>query len=206
MRSPLAGQGPDKTAVGQGSKMANQYIEMRSKSAIYTAACDPNSAEEVTTYINAVDDVFRVLALSFGMQPDIIKFRVEFIAGGGCYAGAGRITLSSDEPNLTRERPACYDGGLVFETIHGFLEPLRYPPHGVGKPIIGKNRLDESFSTIVEIDFLNNVGASNAAWRHRRGCGMGADHCPLLLALVEIYDLHKMDTFHTDSENFSRAR
>ena len=176
--------------------MANHYIELRSKTAIYTATCLPDLAEKVATYINAVDDVFPVLTSSFGVPPEITKFTVEFVAGGGYYGGSGRIALSTNEPNLTRERPACYDGGLVFETIHGFLEPLRHPPHGIDRPRIGKNRLDESFSTIVEIDFLNKVGASDAACRHRRGRGMGRCHHALLFALVEIYDFHKMAVFH----------
>lgn len=176
--------------------MTNQYIELKSMTGIYTATCPPDLVEKVATYINAVDDAFPLLKSSFGMQTEITKFTVEFIPGGGSYAGSGRITLSDDDPNLTRERPACYDGGLVFETIHGFLEPLRHPPHGIDQPTIGKNRLDESFSTIIEIDFLNKVGASGAASCHRKGEGMKKLHYPLLLALVEIYDLYKIEAFH----------
>jgi hypothetical protein len=175
--------------------MANDYIELRSKTGIYTATCAPNLAETVATYINAVDDVFPVLTSSFGVQPEMTKFTVEFVASGGYYAGGGRIALSADEPNLSRDRPACYDGGLVFETIHGFLEPLRFPPHGL-RANIGKNRLDESFSTIIEIDFLSRVGANNAASCHKRGEGMGQLHYPLLSGLVEIYDLHGLGAFH----------
>ena len=176
--------------------MSNDYVEIKSKTGIYIAICHPDLEGKVATYINAVDDVFPLLKSSFGIQTEITKFTVEFIAGGGSYTGSGRITLSNKEPNLTRGRPACYDGGLVFETIHGFLEPLRHPPHGIGQPTIGKNRLDESFSTIIEIDFLNKVGATDAAYRYRKGHGMGQPHHPLLFALVEIYDLNKIYTFH----------
>jgi len=189
--------------------MSNHYIKLQSKTGIYTATCIPNLKEKVEAYINAVDEAFPLLKSSFGLQPQINEFSVKFIPDGGYYAGGGRIFLSNDEPNLNRESPACYDGGLVFETIHGFLEPLRHPPHGIDKPTVGKNRLDESFSTIIEIDFLNNVGASDAACRHRIGEGMGKPHHPLLLALVEIYDLHKINAFHkffsyVDKESKSR--
>jgi len=176
--------------------MSNHYVKLKSKTGLYTATCIPNLKEKVKAYINSVDEAFPLLKLSFGLQPQINEFSVEFICDGGYYAGGGRIVLSNDEPNLSRESPACYDGGLVFETIHGFLEPLRHPPHGIDKPTIGKNRLDESFSTIIEIDFLNNVGAIDAALRHRRGEGMGKPHHPLLFALVEIYSLHKINAFH----------
>jgi len=176
--------------------MANHSIKVTSNSEIYTATCAPNLGQKVKTYIDAVDEVFPLLKSSFGMEPQINKFYVEFIPDGGYYAGSGQIALSNNESNLNRERPACYDGGLVFETIHGFLEPLRHPPYGIAKPKIGKNRLDESFSTIIEINFLIKVGANDAAVRHRRGEGMGRSHHPLLLALVEIYDIHGIELFH----------
>jgi len=96
---------------------------------------------------------------------------------------------------LGRSAPDCFDGGLIFETIHGFLEPLRHPPNGYDESRIGENRLGESFSTIIEIDFLNRVGAVRAAKRHREGAGMHEYHHPLLFALVEIYDSHQIEAF-----------
>lgn len=176
--------------------MSNQCIELKSKTGIYTATCIPNLKEKVELYINSVDEAFPLLESSFGMRPQINRFSVKFIPSGGYYEGGGRIALSNDEPNLIRDKPDCYDGGLVFETIHGFLEPLRHPPHGIDQPTIGKNRLDESFSTIIEIDFLNKIGANDAAFRHRKGRGMGEPHHPLLFALVEIYDSYKICAFH----------
>lgn len=176
--------------------MVNRAVTLTSKSGIYTAKCNPDLEDNVKTYIDAVDEVFPLLIASFGMEPQINKFCVEFVLSGGYYAGSGRIALSTNESNLNRERPACYDGGLVFETIHGFLEALRHPPHGIANRTIGKNRLDESFSTIIEIDFLYKVGARDAAARHKRGEGMGRAHHPLLFALVEIYEIHRIEAFH----------
>jgi len=176
--------------------MTNHSIQITSNSKIYTATCAPNLQQKVKIYIDAVDEVFSLIKSSFGIEPQITRFHVEFIPDGGYYAGSGRIALSDNEPNLDRGRPACYDGGLIFETIHGFLEPLRHPPYGIEKRSIGKNRLDESFSTIIEIDFLIRVGANDAAGRHKRGEGMGRPHHPLLLALVDIYDIHGIKPFH----------
>ena len=92
--------------------MVNRYVIVTSKSKIYTAKCDPDLEEKVKTYIDAVEEVFPSLIASFGMEPQINRFCVEFFPSGGAYYGSGRITLSNNEPNLNRERPACYDGGL----------------------------------------------------------------------------------------------
>ena len=170
-------------------------MTLRSKSRVYTAICSPDMAERVQGYIDTVDEQFPLLVSCFGMEPQITRYTVKFIPSGGYYSGSGEIALSNDEPSLDRSVPDCFDGGLVFETIHGFLEPLRHPPHGIAKPRIGENRLGESFSTIVEIDFLHKVGADDAASRHRKGAGMGSYHHPLLFALLEIHDAYQIEVF-----------
>lgn len=175
--------------------MQNDTVKLSSKSGIYTAICTPDIAEKAQVYIDAVDDKFPLLVSCFGMEPQTTRYRVEFIPGGGYYSGRGEIALSNDEPNLNRSVADCFDGGLVFETVHGFLEPLRHPPYGIAKPRLGENRLGESFSTVVEIDFLRKVGAAVAASRHRKGAGMGSYHHFLLFALVEIYDAHRIEAF-----------
>jgi len=175
--------------------MLDNTVALRSKSDVYTAICTPDLAERVQTYIDAVDEQFPLLVSCFGMYPQINRYRVRFIPTDGYYSGSGEIALSNNEPNLDRSTPDCFDGGLVFETIHGFLEPLRHAPYGVARPRIGENRLGESFSTIVEIDFLCKVGAVDAASRHRKGEGMGRYHHPFLFALVEIYDAHQIEAF-----------
>lgn len=176
--------------------MANRSntVTLRSKSGFYTAICTPDLADRVQAYIDAVDEQFPLLVSCFGMNPQINRYSVRFIPNGGYYGGSGEIALSNSEPNLKRSVPDCFDGGLVFETIHGFLEPLRHPPYGVARRI-GENRLGESFSTIIEIDFLYKVGARHAASRHRQGAGMGEYHHPLLFALVEIYDIYQIEVF-----------
>jgi hypothetical protein len=175
--------------------MLDSTVTLRSKSDVYTAICTPDLAERVQFYIDAIDEQFPLLISCFGMNPQINRYRVRFIRTDGYYAGSGEIALSNNESNLDRSTPDCFDGGLVFETIHGFFEPLRHPPYGVARPRIGENRLGESFSTIVEIDFLCKVGAVDAASRHRKGAGMKEHHHPLLFALVEIYDVHQIEVF-----------
>lgn len=162
---------------------------------IYNAECPDNIAGLVKNYIDAVDAHFDKLILSFGLEPEIKKYHIKFIDHGGWYNGSGNIALSNNDPNLNRPVPLCLDGGLVFETIHGFLEPLRHPPHGVTHRL-GENRLGESFSTIIEIDFLNNVKALKAANNHKKGKGMAKYHHPLLFALVEVFDKHGIEIFH----------
>ena len=170
-------------------------MKLTSSSGIYTATCCAALVHDVQKYINAVDAKFPVLTECFGLEPQIRKYAIEFGREGTSYGGRGKIALRDDDHNLCRDPPDCYDGGLVFETIHGFLEPLRHPPCGIARTPIGENRLGESFSTIIEICFLERIGARNIADRYKKGHGMGAYHHPLLFPLVEIYAKFGMDPF-----------
>jgi hypothetical protein len=175
--------------------MSNSDVTLTSVNGIYIAICSSSLATQVQAYIDAVEGRFPLLKSCFGMEPQIDRYTVRFGSRGTCYGPGGNIWLSNDEANLNRTPPDCFDGGLVFETIHGFLEPLRHPPNGYDESRIGENRLGESFSTIIEIDFLNKVSAIQAAKRHREGAGMKPYHHPLLFALVEIYDSHQIEVF-----------
>jgi hypothetical protein len=170
-------------------------MEVKSSSGIYTATCDVALVENVQKYINAIDVQFPILVECFGLKPLIKQYRVKIGPKGTWYGGMGKIALLFDDHNLFRDPPECYDGGLVFETIHGFLEPLRHPPYGFAKKRNGENRLGESFSTIIEICFLERIGATNIADRYKKGHGMGPYHYPLLFALVEIYAKYGMEPF-----------
>jgi len=128
--------------------METNHSELRSSSGIYRARCAAALTSRVERYIDAVDSQFEVLKRCFGMEPQIQRYQVEFAGEMTCYKGSGEIAISANDQNLDCNQPECFEGGLVFETIHCFLEPLRHPPHGIKYPRIGGNRLGESFSTI----------------------------------------------------------
>lgn len=178
-----------------GDEMESDLARLHSASGIYTATCKPALATTVQRYIDAVDCQFPLLKGCFGLEPQIQRYQVEIGNRGTCYGGSGNIALLENDPVLDHGPPECYDGALVFETIHGFLEPLRHPPRGVACAPIGENRLGESFSTIIEICFLERIGAHNAASGHKDGAGMRNYHHPLLFALVEIYEGHGIQVF-----------
>lgn len=157
----------------------------------YKLSCDSSQCDQMKKYIDAVDAAYPNIVRAAGVQPLYRTYHVSFGDRTG-YAGGGKIQLKPGLPQFSLPLPACLDGALVFETIHGLLEVLRHPPT---LKSVGQNRLDESFSAIVEIAFLDSIGLRATADKYREGKGFPSD-INLHRDLVQIYTNHGIAPFH----------
>jgi len=95
--------------------------------------------------------------LSF--SPEIDKYIIEFISdktkSAGWYDGirtvddfeGGHIVFQTDilQTDACRPYPTNLEGGLVYETIHGFLQPLKFRAQWRQRTILA---VDESFDIL----------------------------------------------------------
>lgn len=120
----------------------------------------------VQNWIRDVDDkAYPILIDVLGFEPEINQYIVEFrdFDIAGFYAGirnvdgisGGYIGLHRNLLDNLREYPKNLEGGLVYETIHGFLQPLKFRPNWRNVTILNT---DESFDIIFEVEFDERIG------------------------------------------------
>ena len=108
------------------------------------------------------DHTYPVMVQVLGFQPSIDFYIVEFAqlqTAGGYYDGVktvdghtgGHIVLHFDTLKTLRPFPDDLAYGLTYETIHGFLEPLKHSPYTRERTVLD---WDESFDIIFEAEVL----------------------------------------------------
>ncbi|MFX0093728.1 MAG: hypothetical protein ACFFBD_18395 [Candidatus Hodarchaeota archaeon] len=102
-----------------------------------------------------------------GFPPQIDKYILEIIPTSklyGAYYGkrtidnfeGGYIVFQTLPPEAAKPFPRNLEGGLVFETIHGFLQPLKFRDQwGTQKTVLD---LDESFDILFEAEVDKRLG------------------------------------------------
>jgi len=129
---------------------------------------------DMESYAEDVESIWYAMVSYFGKEPAVTKYYVDVIEeelapGVACYyAGGGKIVLPSTMHNITQSFPGRLAGGLTFETIHGFLEKLRYRPKGY-------NVISEALDIVFEIKLLEGLSFPSLAKPFREGKGMSAD-------------------------------
>ena len=115
--------------------------------------------------MNVNDYAYPVLVDVLGFEPKINQYVVEFkdIDIAGYYDGirtidgvtGGHIVLDIDLLDNLRDYPNDLEGGLVYETIHGFLQPLKFRETWDKRTILA---IDESFDIIFEVEAADRLG------------------------------------------------
>jgi len=129
----------------------------------YYAKVPREFQEKAMQWIKDVNDhSYPVMVETLGFQPTIDFYIVEFKqlqTAGGYYAGVetidgytgGHIVLHIDGLKFLQSFPDDLAYGLTYETIHGFLEPVKHPPYTSRRTVLD---WDESFDIIFEVEVL----------------------------------------------------
>jgi len=126
-------------------------------------------------WIKDVDDTaYPVMVKVLGFSPQIDKYIVEFISDpskpAGYYDGirivdnieGGHIVLKTDllQTEACKPYPRNLEGALVYETIHGFLQPLKFRSQWSQPTVLN---IDESFDIIFEAELDFRLGLDEFA-------------------------------------------
>ena len=139
----------------------------------YYARFPSNYERIVQSWIRDVNDTaYPILIEVLGFKPKINHYIVDFknidinlrkYGVVAYYAGVKTIDDISGgyiavDPVLIddlKEYPKNLEGGIVYETIHGFLQPLKFRKSWNRNTIL---KTDESFDIIFEVEFDNRIG------------------------------------------------
>jgi hypothetical protein len=121
-------------------------------------------------WIKEVNDfAYPVMIEVLGFSPLIGNYIVEFVSDktkpAGWYNGikivddveGGHIVFQEDilQIEACKPYPKNLEGGLVYETIHGFLQPLKFRPQWKCKTVLA---VDESFDVLFEVELDFRLG------------------------------------------------
>ena len=136
-----------------------------------------SNARQLVKDVN--DHAYDVMIDVLGHEPKINSYIVDinpYAPYAGTYHGiktiregeydytGGYILLKSDIDVLYNSYPENLKGGLLYETIHGFLEPLKRDPETYSlrhRVIGGDNGIKEDFDIIFEVEAASRLGLTD---------------------------------------------
>jgi hypothetical protein len=135
----------------------------------YFAICEAEHYEKVENYINQISNVWDTMVKVFGLKPRFKRYFVVFSNqdhnnkeySGAFYLPNGLIFMKPDDPVICNN-PDYVWGGVIHETLHAFLEPLKWYPGGQldyqhQNFIEGKNNNQEGFNLILQKEIYRNL-------------------------------------------------
>ncbi|MHC4310338.1 MAG: hypothetical protein ACYSSN_10360 [Planctomycetota bacterium] len=135
----------------------------------YFAICETEQYEKVENYINQISGVWDTMVKVFGLKPRFKRYFVIFSNqdhnnkeySGAFYLPSGLIFMKPDD-HVICNNPDYVWGGMIHETLHAFLEPLKWYPGGQldyqhQNFIDGENNNQEGFNLILQKEIYKNL-------------------------------------------------
>jgi hypothetical protein len=141
----------------------------------YYARIPINFQDTGKKWIKEVNDTaYPEMVEVLGFSPQIDKYIIEFVSDpskpAGYYEGkrivdnfeGGHIVLQTNllQTEACKPYPRNLEGGLVYETIHGFLQPLKFRSQWSQNTVLA---IDESFDILFETELDFRLGLDKFA-------------------------------------------
>ncbi len=136
----------------------------------YFAICKAEHYEKVKIYIDQISGTWDTMVKVFGLEPRFKRYTVIFsdrdhkneeYSSDAFYLPNGIIFIKPDDPVICNN-PDYVWGGVIHETLHAFLEPLKWYPGGQldcqhRNFIDGKNINQEGFNLILQKEIYKEL-------------------------------------------------
>lgn len=139
----------------------------------FFVSCDDEYFEKISAYIEKVTEVWKAMIKVLGFEPFFRRYSIFFSLKnhlgeayeGAYYLPAGVIFMKPDDKILNGDSDFLW-GGVVHELFHGFLEPLKFFPHGqlnfrYQNFIDGQNNNYEGFNLLFQKELYRKLNKSN---------------------------------------------